>query len=232
MAMTRCVVPEILDYLPSDDSQARRSRRDLQRVNALMGHPLIFARAVRAAALPPPRRIVEIGAGDGTLMVSLARRWAVRWPAVEVLLLDRLEIVEPATLAAFRALGWRAQPVVADVFDWLRRSDSPAADLMLANLFLHHFPAEQLAGLLALAAARCRTFIACEPRRSTLSLLGSHLLGLIGCNAVTRHDAVISVRAGFKGRELSSLWPAADGRRLREWPAGVFSHGFLAQYHA
>lgn len=72
MPTARCMLAETLDCLPADDPRARQSRR----VNALMGHPLIFARAVRAAALPPPLRIVDLGAGDGTLMLGLARRWA------------------------------------------------------------------------------------------------------------------------------------------------------------
>jgi hypothetical protein len=33
------------------------------------------------------------------------------------------------------------------------------------------------------------------------------LLWLIGCNAVTRHDAAVSMRAGFIRQELSALWP-------------------------
>jgi hypothetical protein len=28
----------------------------------------------------------------------------------------------------------------------------------------------------------------------------------LGCSAVTRHDARLSLSAGFKGRELSALW--------------------------
>jgi hypothetical protein len=55
------------------------------------------------------------------------------------------------------------------------------------------------------------------------------MLGLIGANGVTRHDAAVSVRAGFKGGELSALWPANPRWRLRERRAGLFSHLFLAQ---
>jgi hypothetical protein len=46
---------------------------------------------------------------------------------------------------------------------------------------------------------------------------------------VTRHDAVISVRAGFAGRELSALWPDRDRWLVIEGPAGRFSHRFVAQ---
>jgi hypothetical protein len=100
---------------------------------------------------------------------------------------------------------------------------------MIANLFLHHFTEGQLAGLLRGAARGTRTFIAVEPRRSSCSHCFSRLLWFIGCNRVTRHDAPISVRAGFTGQELSQLWPAGQVWSLEERPAGWFSHLFIAQ---
>jgi hypothetical protein len=54
------------------------------------------------------------------------------------------------------------------------------------------------------------------------------LLFAIGCNDVSRHDAVASVRAGFSGRELSRLWPERDGWTLHEAPAWPFTHAFAA----
>jgi hypothetical protein len=85
-----------------------------------------------------------------------------------------------------------------------------------------------LSRLLALAAARTDVFAACEPRRAQLPLAFSRMVGFIGCNSVTRHDAVVSVRAGFAGNELSALWPTRPEWRLRERGAGFFTHTFLA----
>lgn len=99
---------------------------------------------------------------------------------------------------------------------------------MITNLFLHHFSKEELTRMMRLASARTRLFAACEPRRGRLPLMFSKLVGFIGCNAVTRHDAVLSVRAGFAGRELSAMWPANPQWRLQERSAGCFSHVFLA----
>lgn len=99
---------------------------------------------------------------------------------------------------------------------------------MLANLFLHHFDSVRLARLLGRAAENAEAFVACEPRRSLFSLAASAGLGLVGCNAVTRHDAVVSVKAGFAGNELSALWKRGGGWVTKEWPAGLFSHCFTA----
>lgn len=233
--MRRAVAPEILDDLPPADPQAVGSRADLRRLNFIMGHAGILARALppppaAAAASRRPLRLVELGAGDGTLLLRLARRWAAQGVTAEATLLDRQNLVSAETRRAFAALHWSVESVAADVFTWLEPA-APAADVMLANLFLHHFADDRLGALLRLAAARTRRFIACEPRRSPLGLTGCRLLWLLGCNGVTRHDAAVSVRAGFTGRELSALWPAA-GWTTSEQPAGLFSHCFIAERNA
>jgi hypothetical protein len=100
---------------------------------------------------------------------------------------------------------------------------------VFANLFVHHFEGARLQSLLAGIADRAHAFVCLEPSRSASALLGSHLLGAIGCNDVTRHDAVVSVRAGFAAQELSSCWPDHNGWTLRENAAGLFGHRFAAR---
>jgi hypothetical protein len=145
-----------------------------------------------------------------------------------VILLDRQAITSPATRAAFARLGWGVQAAKADVFDWLRDPATPGFDAIVANLFLHHFEPARLRELLALAARKAPLFVACEPRRSTWALAGSRLLGFVGCNDVTRHDAVVSVRAGFRDGELAALWPD-EGWTVSERGRGLFSHVFAAR---
>ncbi|MGH8319679.1 MAG: hypothetical protein ACREUL_17195 [Steroidobacteraceae bacterium] len=181
----------------------------------------------------PPLRLLELGAGDGSLALRLTRRFAARWPAAELTLLDRQALIAPPTGTAFARLGWTLRPLVLDVLEWARapmQQQLPARwDLILANLFLHHFEAERLRELLSVVASRCDIFVACEPRRSLPALLGARLLPALGVSADTLHDALVSVRAGFRDSELSRLWPALpDGWRLEERPAGLFSHLFVA----
>jgi hypothetical protein len=228
--MRRCIKPEWLDELPPDDPRAVGSRKDLLRVNAWMGNCGIMARALRSTCRgPTARRLVDLGVGDGKLLLCVARRLSADWQGTSAVLLDRRNILSPETRQAFAAFGWDASSVEADVLDWLRRPAAHACDAMTANLFLHHFPAAQLAELLREAATIARTFIAVEPRRSAATLFFSHWLRLIGCNEVTRNDAPISVHAGFKGQELSQLWPTGQGWSLQERRAGFFSHSFIAQ---
>ncbi len=226
--MLRRVEPEWLDELPADAPAAIESRGDLQRVNWWMGHAGIFHRALRKISPSTPRRVVELGAGDGTFLLRLAARWPARAVRITAVLVDRQNLVRAETRQAFQALGWDVQVVQADVFEWLAQP-GPPADWLLANLFLHHFQTERLSELLAFAAARTHVFVACEPRRAALPLAASRLLGLIGCNAITRHDARVSVRAGFAGGELSALWPSVVRWQLRDQASGLFSHCFVAR---
>ena len=243
MTLPRVVAAETLDHLAPDDPAAMRSRRDLVRVHRAMGTQAMVARAWQALVSPQragaPLRILELGAGDGSLLLGVARTLAPRWPQVHLDLLDRQDIVTAATVAGYADLGWSAQVQEADVLDWAARprgaeagaagGPEPRWDLITTSLFLHHFEGSELDLLLAAAASRCDRFFACEPSRSRLALAGSHLVGAIGANAVTREDAVLSVHAGFRDREISARWPQAGGGwRLRESAAGLFSHTFSA----
>jgi hypothetical protein len=220
----RVVEPEWLDQLPADDPRAVRSRRDLRIVNRIMGHARMIRQALRQHSRPGRQRIVEIGSGDGTLLLRALHSGG----PCEVVLVDREPAVDANTRASYRARGWDFRIETADVFEWLGRADA-RCDAMIANLFLHHFEDAALARMFAGLAGRTALFVACEPLRAPIPLAGSRMLGLLGCNDVTRHDAVISVRAGFRGRELSQLWPDARCWTVTERRAGLFSHCFVAR---
>lgn len=229
----RRVEPELLDELRADDPRALRSRTDLQRVNRLMGSASILLHALdRIETATPPQLLVELGAGDGSLMLRMARRRGKRWAGARLILIDRQPCVSANTLAQLRDLGLQPEVLAIDVFDWLAQPVAVPADSLIVNLFMHHFSGEALEQLMHAIALRTRAFVCCEPRRSTLALAASHLLGAIGCNAVTRHDAVLSVHAGFRNGELSALWPQPatvdDAWCIRESAAGIFSHLFVA----
>ena len=215
----RILEPEWLDELPPQDPRAVRSRADLRRVNRLMGNARLIAKVLSTEKLT---RIADLGSGDGHLMLRIAQR--LRRPGVELSLVDRAPVVSEATLAEFDRLGWRVRVVARDALAFLREE---AIDIVVANLFLHHLTPDALRELFAITARRARMLAACEPRRSQLALLGCRLMWFIGANDVTRHDAVVSVRAGFTDGELSALWP--EPWKLGERSAPPFSHLFVAR---
>lgn len=228
MSLQRRICPERLDIMAGTDPLAVEARADLRRINGIMGSRSIFIRAVRDA-IPTPRRIAELGAGDGTLVLAAAQNLARIWPEVEVTLVDRQHAVGPKTLAGFEKIGWRAQVATMDVHNWLAQTKDEPYDLIYCNLFIHHFTDQQLGGLMKAIAQRSRAFFACEPKRARLPLFASHLVFLIGANEVTREDSVTSVHAGFRDQELSALWSSVNpGWQMKEYSAGLFSHCFLA----
>jgi 2-polyprenyl-3-methyl-5-hydroxy-6-metoxy-1,4-benzoquinol methylase len=161
-------------------------------------------------------RIAEIGAGDGNVGLRVTRAAA----GGELILVDR----NPAVKTGVN--GWQVRVEQADVFEWLERS--PQVDVIIANLFLHHFEHDHLRDLLEGCSRCCDCFVAAEPRRNAFAHWFAGRVGLIGCNEITRHDAVISVRAGFSGRELSALWPEDKTWMIHERRKRLFTHFFSA----
>jgi hypothetical protein len=226
MTFSRTLEPEWLDLLAADDPRARGSRRDLARINFVMRQQAIMTRLLRPLAAP--RRLADLGSGDGCFLLGVARRMARYWPRVTALIVDRHDIVSPQTRRGFAAVGWTCESITGDIFETLPHLD---ADIVTANLFLHHLDELALARLLRLTALKARDFVACEPRRSSAALLASRMVFALACNAVTQHDALASVRAGFAARELSCLWP--DGSwHLHERQALPFTHIFTARRDA
>jgi hypothetical protein len=199
----RIIETEWLDSLPASDPRAVHARRDLRRVNTIMGN----ARHIAAALRPRWRegmRIAELGSGDGSLMRAIQKKLPGR---IEPILVDKADGL--------------------DVLDFLRE-DGPRLDAIVCNLFLHHLDGDVLSDVLALAAERAPLFVACEPRRARIALQASKMRWVLGANDVTRHDAVVSVRAGFTGQELSAAWPDQSWH-LEERVAWPFTHFFCAR---
>ena len=229
--MIRTLQAELVDDLPAHHPAAIETRRDLRRINTLMGHAGIFVRALKKAfPKQPPKRLLEIGAGDGEILLRVARRLAAHWRDMDVTFVDLQSLLTEKTKSDFAALHWKVRSVEGDILNlWAIDTAAEKTDAIQANLVLHHFTDAQLTSLLSSAAKRTDVFIAVEPRREGWSLFWANSLALIGCGPVACHDAPISVQAGFTGRELSALWPQDGTWLLTERRAGLFSHLFIAR---
>jgi len=221
--MKRTVQPEILDTLPPGDPRALRARRDLRRVNSWMGNAGIMAKALKENYSAVPKQITELGAGDGNFLLQVARKTNLQ--NVSATLLDLQRNVSAETLAVFTKLNWRAEAVVADVFD----RPQIEMEIVIANLFIHHFEDAELKELFRAVAANAKLFVAVEPHRFHFPFPCAQILRFIGCGKITLHDAKASIAAGFVRKEISTLWPNKQNWRLTERRAGLFSHLFIAQ---
>jgi hypothetical protein len=183
----RVVIPELLDHLPMDDPEAVRSRRDLQKVNALMGNEHWICRNTGRFSEATDRGIVEIGAGDGSLCTRLAKRF-LNAPVAAYDLAPRPAGLLPRIL-------WHQ----GDLFEV---KEPPAGGVLIANLFLHHFEEDALAELGHRWVAGFEVVIFNEPDRARVP----HVLGNLmhpWINQVTRHDLHASINAGFAAGEMA-----------------------------
>ncbi len=223
----RVLTPELLDSLPPNDLAAQASRRDLRRLHPLLGQIGLWTRWF-AEKFParPPASLADLGAGDGSLLGTvLLRAYPKGGHGARIFFVDRQPAVPESTLAHLRRCNWLTTVMATDIFKWAE--EGPPMEAALANLFLHHFDNPGITRLFSALARKTSSLAAAEPRRNHLAFLATQTLGLMGCHPVTRHDARVSVEAGFRGSELSALWPAS-GWTLRERSAGPFTHFFSA----
>jgi hypothetical protein len=190
--MERVVLPEQLDSLPFDDPGARANRRELRYFNHFLGTKAWFSRQL-VPRLQPGDRVLEIGAGEGHVIDHLARK--VR---------GRGEMQ-----ASWVALD--AQPVFSGhasiefvVDDLLRYDGYAEAAVVFGNMILHQFEAGHLGKLGQNWINHARLLVFQEPARSRVhhALCG---LATLPMSRVSRHDASVSIRAGFRGEELPGL---------------------------
>ena len=138
--------------------------------------------------------MVELGAGTGELTRKLSE------------------------IGKVTGLDLQRKPVVLEA-DW-RQGDlfetmpDCSGDSVVANLILHHFDDERLKRLGGLIGSR-KKFVAVEPLRSRRSLVQGSLLWPV-INSVTKHDMMVSIRAGFRKGELSALLQLGERWQWRE----------------
>ena len=193
--MARHVSPEKLDALPHDDPAAQRSRDELRLINALMGNYRWLGRTL-AARMGRGQRVLELGAGDGELARRLWQSGVVapeHWWALDL---------------APRPKNW--SETAENGPQWLQRDvlgpePLPEAEILVANLFLHHFQPDQLRELGTRLPASCRLIVACEPARQRRHLLLGRALSVVArLSDVTHHDMLVSIRAGFLVDDLAT----------------------------
>lgn len=199
-AMKRVVTPEILDSLPHDHPAALANRRDLRLVNALMGNHRWMEKRLNRH-LKPEDKVLEIGAGTGDLGLRLRRKALL-----------------PNT--AFTGLDlWPKPEEWPEEWEWMQTDLSSYEGygrftVILANLIMHQFSEEVLRKLGRLwRNGNARLLLISEPVRRSLHQWQLRLLPPLGFHPVSRHDARVSVAAGFRRGELPQLL----GLEAKEW---------------
>jgi 2-polyprenyl-3-methyl-5-hydroxy-6-metoxy-1,4-benzoquinol methylase len=207
----RVLGQELLDTLPHDHPDALANRQDIEVINRIMGTFRWFQRQLHEYA-PTHGRIVELGAGDGSLVHHIAQKspeLVARWTGLDL---------APRPDGLPLGVQWVQEDFIQSE---AAQSALENAEVVVANLILHHFTDDQLRRL-APRLHQARLLLVSEPARHWHHHLESQALNLI-CefNHVTVHDMKLSIEAGFRMGELPralmldrDLWKVEESHTL------------------
>lgn len=212
MSDARATASEYLDQPDCDPALAAASYRFMQTVNARFGGTRVVRRFLAAEAAgrtaAAPLRVLDIGSGSCDIPLAVSQ-----WARAHGLSLHFtcLEMAAPAAAIARAQLARTGDAAVQ-----LRQEDvfthQPAEpyDCAVASMCFHHFSNAQILALLHRLRGFVRSSVLINDlRRSRWSALAATLLlGL--APAGVRHDALLSIRRGFKRVELGALLRQLD----------------------
>ncbi len=198
---------ELLDDPAADPAVVAQSLHHIARANRWFGGTLALTHGLRRllADVTAGTRLtlLDLGTGDGDLP-----RTAARWAARRGIVLVPLGL-ERSPVAVRLAVRNGVPSALADA-GAIPFADG-SVDLVLMNLFVHHFAPDSIVQLLREAArvARHGLLLSDLQRSGTaraLFAVGSRLLGF---DAVTREDGDTSIRRGFTRDELAAHFARA-----------------------
>jgi ubiquinone/menaquinone biosynthesis C-methylase UbiE len=212
--MRRVTTTELLDDDRGTPSEISSSLDDLWRINRRLGGVTSSLRMLKhffSRTGAQSARILDVGCGDSRLAGHLRWELLQRGIRAEFFVLDRrlthLKNGGPA------AAGLR--PVAADVF--AMPFPEASFDVVMCNLFLHHFSGEAAHELIrSLARVAKSAVLVNDLERHILPFIFIRLGYPFARSRLTRHDGPASVRQAYTRGELAAL---ASGAGFRNFEA-------------
>jgi hypothetical protein len=221
---SRATATEFLDRPDCDPALAIASYRLMETVNRRFGGIRVVRRFLAAETAGrhagAPLRILDIGSGSCDIPLAVSR-WA-RACGIP-LRFTCLEIAGPAVDIARRRLARADDPAVQLLQeDAFTHQPAEPYDYAVASMCCHHFSDARILTLLQrLRGFVINSVLINDLRRSPVASLAARLL-LTGTPAGVRHDALLSIRRGFKTSELSALLRQLDSVTVSVEPARWF----------
>ena len=213
---------EVLDTPDADPADAAREYRFMPRINRWLGGTAVVRRFIRRHWRRRGRsgalHVLDIGAGGGDIAKALLA-WARRRGLD--LRMTCLENNPTGADLARQRLGRddRASIVQEDVF---AHCPERPYDLAVGSLFFHHLPDGRVVELVE----RLRGFVRHAVLINDLWRSGVHYAGgwvlTLGLPPTARHDALLSIRRGFRQAELRALLERLPRVRVRTGHAWLF----------
>jgi ubiquinone/menaquinone biosynthesis C-methylase UbiE len=210
---------ERLDAPGTDLREVESSLDDLARINRLLGGTRLTQGALRrllGGREPGPLTLLDAGSGGGDMATAMARWARAQGFEPRVLAVDASAAI---TALAAERVGGDVEPLVGDMRALELEDDS--VDVATCSLVLHHLePPEAVQALRELGRVARVGVVVNDLVRTRLGLLGAYtVIRVLTRNAITRHDAVMSVRRAYTRRELAGLVQDAELRpvHVRGW---------------
>lgn len=205
MFESRATELEFLDDPNCDPALAAASYRFMEMINTYTGGTAVVKHFISTQARGHKRTLRVLDIGSGSCDIPLA---VIRWAAQKEI---RLEFTcletSPGAIAAARAKLAVANHhnITLRQEDVFRHQPLEAYDVATASMCFHHFSDDAILTLLQKLRPLVRKSVLINDlRRTPPAWLAAGLL-TAGLPPELRHDAMLSVRRGFKLNELASL---------------------------
>lgn len=211
--------PELLDSRVYSPGEVARSLNDVARINSFLGatNPLYDAvwNTIESAGLKRAT-VLDVGCGNGDFGRRLISQGRKRGVEVRVLALD----ISQLHLQIARAMTPTNAPIEwieADIF--ALPLENEGVDIVTSTLFLHHFRAVQIKQILEECSRVARLGWAMNDcARDGLALASFRVLRpYLGRSAITRFDALASIRRAYTPDEMRAVVASFPGATVRSY---------------
>lgn len=203
MFKERVTESEWMDGENFDAGLAERSFRFIEMINRFFGGIRIVRQFITDQADGGTIKVLDIGSGSCDIPLAVSRWAEGKGIPVHFTCIEKSEtVVEIARRRLRRAGDPPLKLIRQDIFD--HRPAEPY-HCAVGSMFFHHLDEEQILRLVRhLRTVVKRSLLINDLRRSPLGYLGCMLLAR-GFPPDVRHDALLSIRKGFKEIEMREL---------------------------
>ncbi len=195
--LERCYASEIIDTPDLPAEVMRDVHRDLTRAHRWLGNTSAIISALKRNPLPV-RRVLDIGCGDGALLLEIRRKLHADVVGVDL---------RPPSLKLTAVPIVQANAV---------REALPNCDAAVAVCVAHHLTDPDCMEMIRNVGRYCRRFIILDLVRHRLPLTLFRLAVGPLVHPVNAHDGCRSIRRSYTPRELGAIvTKALDGTRAR-----------------
>ncbi len=209
---------EIMDDFALAGETLRDALDEIARINRWLGGNQITLSGIRQLLQEQrtdrPIRVWDLGCGGGDMLRQLADWGRRRNIAFELVGIDaNADAIEYA-----RELS-EAYPEISYVHTILpdESLDAQEVDIVLCTLFLHHFSEEAILELLQTYSDKATMGVVVNDlQRSSLAYFLFGIITMFHRNKMTREDGLLSIKRGFRRRELEA-WAG----KLKGWTSQI-----------